>query len=143
MAKFRFFFDKNFLVLYTKTAFWACDVQKSDYLIASFFFATIRYKVIVYSATNRTPQKLSTAIASLVIIWSISIALSFPLFFAMNLRIVPMPEKVADIIGDSSIAYCAEEWGEYERGRLVFSCFSFLAQVNMTHCEKTSNLLSF
>ena len=53
-----------------------------------------------------------------------------------------MPEKVADIIGDSSIAYCAEEWGEYERGRLVFSCFSFLAQVNMTQCEKTRNLLS-
>ena len=53
-----------------------------------------------------------------------------------------MPEKVADIIGDSSIAYCAEEWGEYERGRLVFSCFSFLAQVNTAQCEKTRNLLS-
>ena len=85
----------------------------------------------MYSATNRTPQKLSTAIISLVAVWTMSILLSFPLFFAMNLKVIPMPDPVVKIIGDSSIAYCAEEWGEYEKGRLVFSCFSLVVQARI------------
>ena len=39
-----------------------------------------------------------------------------------------MPGPVALIVGAESVAYCAEEWGEYERGRLVFSIFSFVVQ---------------
>jgi hypothetical protein len=33
------------------------------------------------------------------------------------------------MVGDSSIAYCAEEWGEYKKGRLVYSIFSLVVQV--------------
>ena len=66
---------------------------------------------------------------SLLIIWTSSVVLSFPLFFAMNLKVIPMPPPVAKIIQDNAIAYCAEEWGEYEKGRLVYSCFSLLLQV--------------
>ena len=40
-----------------------------------------------------------------------------------------MPAPVAKIINDDSIAYCAEEWGKYEKGRLIYSCFSLLVQV--------------
>ena len=93
----------------------------------SCFFS--RYKVIVYSATNRTPQRLSGAIAWLVIVWTLSLILSFPLFFAMKLEIIPMSEQLIKVIGDDSIAYCAEKWGEYEKGRLIFSCFTLVVQV--------------
>ena len=94
----------------------------------SFLFFS-RYKVIVYSATNRTPQRLSGAIAWLVIVWTLSLILSFPLFFAMKLEIIPMSEQLIKVIGDDSIAYCAEKWGEYEKGRLIFSCFTLVVQV--------------
>ena len=86
--------------------------------------------MIVYSATNRTPQKLSGAILTLVIVWTLSILISFPLLFAMNLKVIPMPPPVVTLIGEDAIAYCAEEWGDYEKGRLVCSCFSLLVQVS-------------
>ena len=47
-----------------------------------------------------------------------------------------MPAPVAKIINDDSIAYCAEEWGKYEKGRLIYSCFSLLVQV----CWKLTSL---
>ena len=43
-----------------------------------------------------------------------------------------MPEVVVKTIGEDSIAYCAEKWGQYEKGRLVVSLFSMLVQVNKT-----------
>ena len=64
-----------------------------------------------------------------MIIWFLSVALSFPLYFAMNLEIIKMPEVVVKTIGEDSIAYCAEKWGQYEKGRLVVSLFSMLVQV--------------
>ena len=85
--------------------------------------------MIVYSANNRAPQKASGAILTVVGIWTISVLLSFPLFFAMNLEVIPMPPQVVKIIQEDSIAYCAEKWGEYEKGRLVYSCFILLMQV--------------
>ena len=47
----------------------------------------------------------------------------------MNLEIIKMPEVVVKTIGEDSIAYCAEKWGQYEKGRLVVSLFSMLVQV--------------
>ena len=95
-------------------------------LCISFHF---RYKVIVYSATNRTPPKMSTAILTLIAIWGLSILLSFPLIFALDMKVVPIPHILMSMVGDSSIAYCAEEWGEYKKGRLVYSIFSLVVQV--------------
>jgi len=86
-----------------------------------------RYKIIVYAKSQAQP-KLSTAIVSLVVIWFLSVALSFPLYFAMNLEIIKMPDVVVKTIGETSIAYCAEKWGQYEKGRLVVSLFSMLVQ---------------
>ena len=93
-----------------------------------FHSSTHRYKIIVYAKTQAQP-KLSTAIVSLVVIWFLSVALSFPLYFAMNLEIIKMPDVVVKTIGETSIAYCAEKWGQYEKGRLVVSLFSMLVQV--------------
>ena len=42
-----------------------------------------------------------------------------------------MPAPIAKVINDDSIAYCAEEWGKYEKGRLIYSCFSILVQVSL------------
>ena len=64
-----------------------------------------------------------------MVIWFLSVALSFPLYFAMNLEIIKMPGVVVKTIGETSIAYCAEKWGQYEKGRLVVSLFSMLVQV--------------
>jgi hypothetical protein len=50
-----------------------------------------------------------------------------------------MPPPVVKIIGDQSIAYCAEEWGEYEKGRLVYSCFSLVVQVRSNFIELLSD----
>ena len=47
----------------------------------------------------------------------------------MKLEIIPMSEQLIKVIGDDSIAYCAEKWGEYEKGRLIFSCFTLVVQV--------------
>ena len=88
-----------------------------------------RYKVIVYSATNRTPPKMSTTILTLIAIWGLSALLSFPLIFAMDMKVVAIPHILMNMVGDSAIAYCAEEWGEYKRGRLVYSIFSLVVQV--------------
>ena len=87
--------------------------------------------MIVYSATNRTPQKAYGAILTVLAIWAISILVSFPLFFAMNLEVIPMPPLVVREINDDSIAYCVEKWGEYEKGRLVYSCFILVMQVRL------------
>ena len=97
------------------------------YSITIFF--VFRYKVIVYSANNRTPQKASTAFMTVLAIWTLSILLSFPLFFGTNLEVIQMPESVVRMIHDDSIAYCTEKWGEYEKGRLVYSCFILVMQV--------------
>ena len=35
---------------------------------------------------------------------------------------------MADFLGYSSIAYCAEQWGAYKKGRLYYSIFSLLVQ---------------
>ena len=83
----------------------------------------------MYSANNRTPQKASTAFMTVLAIWTLSILLSFPLFFGTNLEVIQMPESVVRMIHDDSIAYCAEKWGEYEKGRLVYSCFILVMQV--------------
>ncbi|XP_059084396.1 neuropeptide Y receptor type 5-like [Tigriopus californicus] len=87
-----------------------------------------QYKVIVYSATSRTPTKLSKALCSLLFIWSVSILLSCPLIFAMSLKVIEMPEQLLHIVKASSLAYCAEEWGQYKKGRLVYSIFSLVVQ---------------
>lgn len=87
-----------------------------------------RYKVIVYSATSRTPPKLSKALCSLLFIWSVSILLSCPLIFAMSLEVIHMPKQFVHIVKVSSLAYCAEEWGQYKKGRLVYSIFSLVVQ---------------
>ena len=47
----------------------------------------------------------------------------------MKLEIIPMSKQLIKVIGDDSIAYCAEKWGEYEKGRLIFSCFTLVVQV--------------
>ena len=83
----------------------------------------------MYSATNRTPPKMSTAILTLIAIWGLSALLSFPLIFAMDMKVVAIPHILMKMVGDSAIAYCAEEWGEYKRGRLVYSIFSLVVQV--------------
>ena len=118
----------RWFVYYNKRVF--LDVSNS---ITIFFF--FRYKVIVYSANNRTPQKASTAFMTVLAIWTLSILLSFPLFFGTNLEVIQMPESVVRMIHDDSIAYCAEKWGEYEKGRLVYSCFILVMQV----CQKFQN----
>ena len=48
-----------------------------------------------------------------------------------------MPAPIAKVINDDSIAYCAEEWGKYEKGRLIYSCFSILVQVSLNSKVKT------
>ena len=97
------------------------------------FTVFFRYKVIVYSANNRTPQKASTAFMTVLAIWTLSIMLSFPLFLGTNLNVIPMPDAVMKVIQDDSIAYCVEKWGEYEKGRLVYTCFILVMQVCHHH----------
>ena len=48
-----------------------------------------------------------------------------------SFQVIPMPAPIAKVINDDSIAYCAEEWGKYEKGRLIYSCFSILVQVSL------------
>ena len=83
----------------------------------------------MYSATNKTPQKVSTAVLTVLAIWIMSILLSFPLFFAMNLEVKELPEVVKRLIQLDDFTYCTEKWGEYEKGRLVYSCFILVMQV--------------
>ena len=46
------------------------------------------------------------------------------MIFAMDLDIIPLPDAIIPMAKISHLAYCAEEWGEYNKGRLVFSVFS-------------------
>jgi hypothetical protein len=52
----------------------------------------------------------------------------------MDMKVVPIPHILMNMVGDTSIAYCAEEWGEYKRGRLVYSVFSLVVQVTFKKC---------
>jgi len=74
---------------------------------------------------------MSTTILTLIAIWGLSALLSFPLIFAMDMKVVAIPHILMNMVGDSAIAYCAEEWGEYKRGRLFYSIFSLVVQVIM------------
>ena len=67
---------------------------------------------------------MSRTLLSLLLIWTASLLISSPLIFAMNLDIIRLPDPIIHIAGVSHLAYCAEEWGEYEKGRLVCSIFS-------------------
>ena len=44
-----------------------------------------------------------------------------------------LPGPVARIVGVDYVAYCAEEWGnKYSNGRLIYSIFIFIVQVELT-----------
>ncbi len=101
-----------------------------------------RYKVIVYSPKTSSGggahggagggpggPTVTRAVASLFLIWGLSALLSSPLLFAKKLDVLPMPRAVVEIVHAESVAYCGEEWGEYEKGRLVYSVFVFVVQV--------------
>jgi len=51
-------------------------------------------------------------------------------------QVISMPTPVVAMVGDTSIAYCAEEWGEYKSGRMFFSIFSLLVQVIICHLQR-------
>ena len=43
-----------------------------------------------------------------------------------------LPAPVARIVGVDYVAYCAEEWGnKYSNGRLIYSIFIFIVQVEL------------
>lgn len=73
---------------------------------------------------------MSRTLFSLLLIWSASLLISSPMIFAMNLQIIPLPAAIVPIAKVSHLAYCAEEWGEYDKGRLVCSIFSLGTSAN-------------
>ena len=80
-----------------------------------FFF--FRYKIIVYSANSRSPQKVSSAIMSLVIIWTLSILVSMPLFFAMNLEVrflekIQVVTRAKICIPEQRMQWTSPEWSK-------------------------------
>ena len=77
----------------------------------------------MYPTRGGSP-KMSRTLLSLLVIWTASLLISSPLIFAMNLDIIRLPDPIIHIAKVSHLAYCAEEWGEYNKGRLVYSIFS-------------------
>ena len=71
-------------------------------------------------------EKKPTYITSIVSLWRSNL-----------FQVIPMPAPIAKVINDDSIAYCAEEWGKYEKGRLIYSCFSILVQVSLNSKVQT------
>ena len=65
---------------------------------------------------------------SLLAIWGISALLASPLLLAMDLKVIELPKSVLDVIGVPYTAYCIENWGEYSKGRLLYSIFALLVQ---------------